>query len=144
MGQTQDGSNEEKAPAVRYSETPATDDAVKKNGVEVWGVITNYQEKPDPRDDEHSIIHLDYEYEVDGQQFTKEIEFSINIVHIDYGYAGGLTHTPKFKYSLVDFRNSMKAGQKLKVMTLAKPPYSYFVEFNEIMSDVMGHEAVWR
>ena len=114
-----------------------------RDGIEVYGVIKTYQEKPDPHDNEHSIIRLEYEYEVDEQLFKRELEFSINTVHIVYGFAGGLTNTPKFKYSLDDFRNSIQAGQKLKIRTLPKPPYWFLVEFNEVMVEVMRHRAVW-
>jgi hypothetical protein len=143
MGQKQDNSKDEQAPAIRFSDNWDTAEAVLKDGVEVYGVIKAYQEKPDLHDDEHSIIRLEYEYEVNAQLFKRELEFSINTVHIVYGFAGGLTNTPKFKYSLDDFRNSMQAGQKLKIRTLPKPPYSFLVEFNEVMVEVMKHRAVW-
>ena len=37
----------------------------------------------------------------------------------------------------------MQAGQKLKIKILQKPPYWFLVEFNEVMQEVMKHEAVW-
>ena len=143
MGQEQDNPKDEQAQAVRFSENWDTSEAVRRDGVEVYGVIKTYQEKPDPYDDEHSIIRLEYEYEVDGRVFKRELEFSINIDHIVYGFAGGLISTPKFKYSLDDFRNSMQPGQELRIRTLPKPPYWFWVEFNEVMVEVMRHKAVW-
>lgn len=143
MGQKQDDLKDEQAQAVMFSDNWDTAEAVLKDGVEVYGVIKTYQEKPDPHDNEHSIIRLEYEYEVDGQIFKRELEFSINTVHIVYGFAGGLMNTPKFKYSLDDFRRSMQAGQKLKIRTLSKPPYWFVVGFNKVMVEVMRHKAVW-
>ena len=144
MGQKQDNPQDDQAKAVQFSENWDTADTVLKDGVEIYGVIKTYQEKPDPHDDEHSIIRIEYEYEVDAQQFKRELEFSINVVHIIYGYNGGLYDTPKFKYSLDDFKNSMQAGQKLKIRVLPKPPYWFLVEFNEVMVEVMRHDTVWR
>lgn len=126
-----------------FSDNWDTAKVVLKDGVAVCGVIKTYREKPDPRDDEHRIIRLEYEYEVDAQLFKRALEFSINVVHIAYGYAGGLTNTPRFKYSLDDFRKSMRVGQKLKIRVLPKPPYWFLVEFNEVMVEVMKHDAVW-
>ena len=143
MNQEKDSPKDEPAPTIRFSDNWDTAEAVLKDGIEVDGVIKAYQEEPDPQDDEHSIIRLEYEYEVDAQLFKRELEFSINTVHIAYGFAGGLTNTPKFKYSPDDFRNSMQAGQKLKIRTLPKPPYWFLVEFNEVMTEVMRHRAVW-
>lgn len=143
MDQKQDNPQDEQAQAIMFSDNWDTVEAVLKDGVEVYGVIKTYQEKPDPHDNEHSIIRLEYEYEVDAQLFKRELEFSINTVHIAYGFAGGLINTPKFKYSLDDFRNSMQAGQKLKIMTLPKSPYWFLVKFNEVMVEVMRHDAVW-
>lgn len=143
MGQKQDNPKDQQAPAVMFSENWDTAEAVRRAGVEVYGVIKTYQEKPDPHDDEHRVICLEYEYEVDGQVFKRELEFSINVDHIVYGFAGGLTNTPKFKYSLDDFRNSMQPGQKLRIRTLPKPPYWFWVELHEVMVEVMRHKAVW-
>jgi hypothetical protein len=131
-------------PAVRFSDNWDTADEVVKNGVVVTGIIKDYQETPDPRDDEHQIIHIGYEYEVDGQTFSRELKFSINFVHISYGYEGGLINTPKFKYSLSDFRNSMQAGQTMNIRVLPKSPFWYLVEFNEVMQEIMQYAAVWR
>ena len=86
MGQKQDNPQDDQAKAVQFSENWDTADTVLKDGVEIYGVIKTYQEKPDPHDDEHSIIRIEYEYEVDAQQFKRELEFSINVVHIIYGY----------------------------------------------------------
>jgi hypothetical protein len=144
MDQKQDNPKNEQAKAVMFSDNWDTAGVVLKDGIEVHGVIKTYQEKPDPHDDEHSLIRLEYEYEVGIQLFKRELEFSINTVHIVYGYAGGLTNTPKFKYSLDDFRNSMQPGQKLKIKTLKKQPYWFLVESNEVMAEVMRHDAVWR
>ena len=135
---------EEPAVAVMLSDDWDTSEVVLEEGVEVYGVIKTCQEKPDPHDDEHSIFILEYEYEVDSQLFKRELTFSINTMHIVYGYAGGLYNTPKFKYSLDDFRNSMQPGQKLKIRTLKRPPYWFWVEANEVMAEVMRHYAVWR
>ena len=123
MDQKQDNHNGEQAGAIMFSDDRDTYEAVMKEGLEVCGVIITCHEKPDPHDDEHSIFILEYEYEVDSQLFKRELTFSINTVHIVYGYAGGLYHTPKFKYSLDDFKNSMQPGQKLKIRTLKMPPY---------------------
>jgi hypothetical protein len=144
MDQKQDKPTDEQAKAVVFSDNWDTAKEVLKDGEEVYGVIKTYQETPDPHDDEHSIIRLQYEYVVEPKQFKRELEFSINIVHITYGYAGGLINTPKFKYSLDDFRNSMQPGQKLKIKTLKEEPYWFFVEANEVMAEVMRHDAVWR
>jgi hypothetical protein len=143
MNQKQDNPNEERAEAIIFSDDRDTAKVVMKEGVEVYGVIKTCQEKPDPHDDEHSIFILEYEYEVDSRLFKRELEFSINAVHIAYGHAGGLINTPKFKYSLDDFRNSMQPGQNLKIRTLKKPPYWFLVEANEVMAEVMRHDAVW-
>jgi hypothetical protein len=134
---------EEPAVAVMFSDDRDTSEVVLEEGVEVCGVIRTCREKPDPHDLEHDIFILEYEYEVDSQLFKRELTFSINTMHIAYGYAGGLANTPKFKYSLDDFRNSMKPGQKLKIRTLKRPPYWYLVEANEVMAEVMRHYAVW-
>ncbi len=48
-----------------------------------------------------------------------------------------------FSDNLDDFRNSMQPGQKLKIRTLKKPPYWFLVEANEVMAEVMRHDAVW-
>jgi len=143
MDPTQDQADENKAGGVVFSENSEASEVVMKEGVEVCGVIKSCQEDPDPHDDEHSIFTIEYEYEVDSQVFRKKLAFSINVDHIVYGYAGGLYNTPKFKYSLDDFRNSMQAGQTLKIWTLKRPPYWCVVEGNEVMAEVMRHYAVW-
>ncbi len=143
MDQKQNNPNEERAEAIVFSDNLDTAKVVMNEGVVVYGVIKTCQEKRDPQDDEHSIFILEYEYEVDSRLFKRDLKFSINAVHIVYGYAGGLINTPKFKYSLNDFRNSMQPGQKLKIRTLKKPPYWFLVEANEVMAEVMRHDAVW-
>jgi hypothetical protein len=115
-----------------------------KEGVEVEGVIKTFQERPDPHDDEHTVFLLEYEYEVESRLFRRKLEFSINTVHITYGFTGGLLNTPKFKYNLNDFKNSMQPGQKLKIRSLRKPPYWFLIEVNEVMAEIMRHDAVWR
>ena len=140
----QPGNADKKQPkAVFFADNREAYDAAMKEGIEVDGVITACHEKPDAHDDEHCIFILEYEYEVASLRFSRKLEFSINVAHITYGYAGGLLNTPKFKYSLEDFKNAMQPGQKLKVKTLDKPPYSYLVEVNEVMAEVMRHDAVW-
>ena len=143
MNHEQDDPNEERAESIIFTDDGDAADTVMKEGVDVDGVITTCQEKPNPRDDEHTIFMLEYEYEVDSQLFKRELKFSINTVHIAYGYAGALYNTPKFKYSLDDFRNAMQPGQKLKIRTLTRQPYWFLVEANEIMAEVMRHDAVW-
>jgi len=133
-----------KPKAVIFSDNWDTAEVVLEEGVEVYGVIKTCQEKPNPHDLEHSIFILEYEYEVDSRLFKRELEFSINTDHIVYGYIGYLYNTPQFKYGLDDFRNSMQPGQKLKIRTLKKPPYWFWVEVNEVMAEVMRHDAVWR
>ena len=144
MNQEQDNLNEERAKVVMFSDNWDTANVVLKEGSEVDGVIKTFQEKSDPHDDEHSVFILEYEYEVDSRLFRRILEFSINIVHISYGYSGGLLNTPKFKYNLKDFRNAMQPGQKLKIKTLKKPPYWFSIEVNQIMAEIMRHDAVWR
>lgn len=144
MDQKQDIPNMERAKAITLWHDKNTVDAVMKEGVEVYGVIKTCQEKQNPNDSEHSIFTLKYEYEADSRLFKRDLKLSINIDHVEYGYAGGLYNTPKFKYSLDEFRNSMRPGQKLKIRTLNKPPYWFLVEANEVMAEIMQHEAVWR
>ncbi|HTX79581.1 MAG TPA: hypothetical protein VMC62_07935 [Longilinea sp.] len=144
MNQKQNDPNAERSEAIMFSESQETADLVMKEGIAVDGVIKSFQEKPDPHDDEHRIFILEYEYEVDSQFFKRELEFSINTAHIAYGYAGELLNTRKFKYSLNDFRSSMQPGQKLKVRALKAPPYWFLVEVNEVMAEIMRHDAVWR
>ncbi len=143
MDQQQDSFNKTQPQAVIFLDNRHTYDVVMKEGLEVDAVIKTCQEKPDPHDDEHSIFVLEYEYEVDSRLFKRKLEFSINVAHIAYGYAGGLYNTPKFKYSLDDFKNAMQPGQKLKIRTLKKSPDYYLVQANEVMAEVMRHDAVW-
>jgi hypothetical protein len=143
MGSREDSLNTYRPGTIVFSEDWDTSQLVMREGVEVSGVIKACKETRDPHDDEHTIFTLEYEYDVDSRVFKKKLTFSINTVHIAYGYSGGLLHTPKFKYSLDDFRNSMQPGQTLKIRTLNTPPYSYIVEPNEVMAEVMRHEAVW-
>ena len=144
MDQKQDDPKDEQPEALVFSDNWDTAKQVLDEGIEVQAVITSYQEKEDPRDDEHSLIRFEYEYEVGAQRFKRELKFSINVIHISYGFAGGLIGTPKFKYSLDDFKKSMQPGQKMKVKTLDKPPYWFLLEANEVMSEIMRHDAVWR
>lgn len=143
MDQNQDSPNEERASMIVFTDDRDTVKVVMEEGIEVYGVIKTYQEEPDPNDDEHSIFILEYEYEIDTQPFKRELKFSINTTHIIYGYAGGLYNTPKFKCSLEDFKNSMQPGQQLKIKTLKKPPYWFFVEAHNVMAEIMKHDAVW-
>jgi len=144
LNQEQDNLNEERSEPVLFSDNWGNADIVMKEGIEVDCVIKTIQEKPDPHDDEHRIFILEYEYAVESRLFRRKFEFSINTVHISYGFEGGLINTPKFKYSLNDFRNSMQPGQKLKIRSLRKPPYWFLIEVNEVMAEIMRHDAVWR
>jgi hypothetical protein len=144
MDQKQDKPEDDQVKSIMFSDNWDTAKVVLNDGEEVYGEIKTYQETPDPHDDEHSIIRLEYEYTVGTRLFKRELEFSINIVHITYGFAGGLTNASKFKYSLDNFRNSMQPGQKLKIKTLKNKPYWFLVEGNEVMAEVMRHDAVWR
>jgi hypothetical protein len=127
-----------------FSNHPEHGNEILKSGINVLAEIITYNEEPDQQDDEHSIIKLGFSYEAGGRIIQQEIKFSINIVHISYGYSGGLYNTPKFKYSLDDFRNSMLPGQKLKVTVIEKNPDEFVMEVNEVMAEIMQYDAVWR
>jgi hypothetical protein len=144
MDQEQENSAPKRPRPILFSNNEENVNEIVARGIDLFAVIKKYLEKPDPHDDEHSIIHLEFEYEVGTQLFKQELEFSINIVHIMYGFSGGLINTPKFKYSLDDFRKSMQPGQKLKVKILVDNPDMFVLEANDVMTEIMRHEAVWR
>jgi hypothetical protein len=134
-----------KSPArVKYSDNWDTADQVVKDGIDVIGRISKVDETPDPQDDEHHIFRIEYEFIVNQTPIVKDLEFSINIMHIAYGFEGGLINTPRFKFGLADFRNSVQPGNPIHIKVITQPPYWFLVEFNEVMSEVMQYEAVWR
>jgi hypothetical protein len=134
----------EQPEPILFSNNPNHVNEILKHGIDVLAVIRSYDEQPDPSDDEHSIIHLGFDYEVDGHVIQREIKFSINMMHIAYGFSGGLLNSPKFKYSPDDFRKSMQPGQKLNVKVLEDQPDEFVMETNEVMAEIMRHDAVWR
>jgi hypothetical protein len=141
--QTPLATNPQPPVRARYSEDWDTADQVLKDGIDVVGRIRKVDETPDPQDDEHHIFRIEYEYMVNHTPVVKDLEFSINIMHIVYGFAGGLTNTPKFKYGLDDFRNAVQAGQPIYIKVVPKEPYWWLVEFNDVMSEIMNQKAVW-
>ena len=143
MKRPPDNPNKQQVEPIRFGDAH-TSQEVLKNGIVVVAFIKTCREEPNPSDTEHTVFSLEYEYKVAANVFKRELTFSINTMHINYGYKGGLFNTPKFKYSLDDFRNAMQPGQKLQIRTLTQPPYSFLVEVNEVMSDIMRHDAVWR
>jgi hypothetical protein len=133
-----------KLEPILFSNNGEHGNEILNRGIEATAVITYCNEESDPRDDEHHIFHLGFDYVVGPRVFHNEVRFSINVAHIVYGFNGGLINTPKFKYSLDDFKNSMRPGKTLKVTVLEDQPEDYVLEVNEVMAEIMRHDAVWR
>jgi triphosphoribosyl-dephospho-CoA synthetase len=129
---------------ILFSNNPEHANEIFSHGIDCIAVITSYNEEPDPRDVEHSIIRIGFDYEAAARVIQGNIKFSINVMHIVYGAAGGLINTPKFRFNLDDFKKSMQPGEKLKVKVFENNPDKYVLEVNEVMEEIMRHDAVWR
>ncbi len=122
----------------------STYERIMEDGIEIEGMITDCSEKWDPRDDEHTIFSIDFEYEIKGQTFQGRTTFSINTAHIEYAARGELYGADKLKYTMQEFKDAMKRGNKMRIKVLQEHPSEYLLGYNDIMNDVMNTQGVWR
>ena len=116
---------------------------ILKEGIKVNATITSCTTHDDPDDDEHTIYEIDFYYYIEGNKVEKNITFSINTAHIEYAFHGMMINTPKSKYSLKDFNNSLKKGSIIEIISLEKPPYHFICNFNETSREIMNSPDMW-
>lgn len=121
---------------------------IKNKGKDIIGEITDFNHYDDQDDDEYTVIEFRIKLQIGSQTIYKESKFSMNTTHIDYAYHGLMINTPKTKYSVSDFYNAMKPGNKIRVRALLKPPYEYVIVGNELINEVihemLDSDTVWN
>ena len=127
----------------KKNQEDSLENKILTEGKKVEAQIISCKCSDDPEDYEHTIFEIDFEYFINDIKVNKSIMFSINTMHIDYAYEGGLLDVPKLKYSLDDFKKSLSTGKTLEIISLDTPPFDYINNFNEISREIMQYRQVW-
>ncbi|GEM_PF-4991760 len=126
-----------------YISNAELENKILAEGQKVKATITFCQCSDDPKDGEHTIFNIDFEYTIDGKRITNSFDFSINTVHLAYAHGGGLLGVPKLDISPGDFKKLLSPGEVFDVISLPTPPHEYIFYFSEKLNEVMKYREVW-
>jgi len=118
-------------------------DEILEKGQKVKADIISCEIKKNPKDDEHEIFSIDYEYTINLNKIKKQFNFSINTAHIHYAFKGKLGKVPKTNCSLDEFKQLLSAGNKLEIISLPNPPYDYILYFDDRINEITKYDEIW-
>ena len=116
---------------------------VQKEGIMVKGTIIKSHFEPNPRDDEHTIVNIEFSFVINGKIIIKKLTFSINTTHMDYAAIGQLLNVPKLDMDSEQFMDHLAPGCVFDIQVLQKPPYDCLFYFGEELSAVMDYDAMY-
>ena len=119
------------------------EEKAEKDGVFVKGTITKSEFKPNPEDDEHTVIEIEFCFDINGERIEKKFIFSINTTHIDYAFAGELLNVPKIEMDSKLFLEHLAPGSVFDIQANPNPPYDCIFFFGENLSAVMDYDQMF-
>lgn len=118
-------------------------DEILEKGQKIKADIISCEIRDNPRDYEHEIFIIDYEYTINNNRVKNQINFSINTAHIEYAFRGELGKVPKTNCSLHEFKKLLSAGNQLEIISMPNPPYDYILYFEDRINEITKYDEIW-